>query len=198
MLRNGCQNQPRFHHREAIADANTRTTAKRQIGVAWNTFFPRRSEPLRIEALRIREEPWVMVKDVRADGDQAPFGDLITSDCHILDRLPCKTRGRWIKAKSLANDHFGIRQPRQIAHGCRTARKHKIEFGVTTVLSSANCRRMDKVMDYFAEVGVYSFRVNPLLFTVNFLRGAYLVNQSNPYRPHFNDIRIGVWYAFTH
>ena len=42
------------------------------------------------------------------------------------------------------------------------------------------------------------FRVNPLQFTVNFLRGAYLVNQSNPYRPNFNDIRIGVWYAFTH
>jgi len=42
------------------------------------------------------------------------------------------------------------------------------------------------------------FRVNPLQFTVNFLRGAYLVNQSNPYRANFNDIRIGVWYAFTH
>jgi len=42
------------------------------------------------------------------------------------------------------------------------------------------------------------FRVNPLQFTVNFLRGAYLVNQSNPYRPTFNDVRIGVWYAFTH
>ncbi|HEY2842739.1 MAG TPA: tetratricopeptide repeat protein [Bryobacteraceae bacterium] len=42
------------------------------------------------------------------------------------------------------------------------------------------------------------FRVSPLQFTVNFLRGAYLVNQSNPYRPNFNDVRIGVWYAFTH
>jgi Tfp pilus assembly protein PilF len=42
------------------------------------------------------------------------------------------------------------------------------------------------------------FRLNPLQFTVNFLRGAYLVNQSNPYRPNFNDVRIGVWYAFTH
>jgi len=41
------------------------------------------------------------------------------------------------------------------------------------------------------------FRVNPLQFTVNFLRGAYLVNASNPYRPNFNDVRIGVWYAFT-
>jgi Tfp pilus assembly protein PilF len=42
------------------------------------------------------------------------------------------------------------------------------------------------------------FRLNPLQLTVNFLRGAYLVNQSNPYRPNFNDVRIGVWYAFTH
>jgi Tfp pilus assembly protein PilF len=42
------------------------------------------------------------------------------------------------------------------------------------------------------------FRLNPLQFNVNFLRGAYLVNQSNPYRPNFNDVRIGVWYAFTH
>ncbi|MCU1337508.1 MAG: Tetratricopeptide domain protein [Bryobacterales bacterium] len=41
------------------------------------------------------------------------------------------------------------------------------------------------------------FRLNPLQFTVNFLRGTYLVNQSNPYRPNFNDVRIGVWYAFT-
>jgi len=41
------------------------------------------------------------------------------------------------------------------------------------------------------------FRLNPLQFTVNFLRGAYLVSQSNPYRPNFNDVRIGVWYAFT-
>jgi len=41
------------------------------------------------------------------------------------------------------------------------------------------------------------FRLNPLQFTVNFLRGAYLVNESNPYRPNFNDVRIGVWYAFS-
>ena len=41
------------------------------------------------------------------------------------------------------------------------------------------------------------FRLMPLQFTVNFLRGAYLVNQSNPYKPNFNDVRVGVWYAFT-
>ena len=40
-------------------------------------------------------------------------------------------------------------------------------------------------------------RAAPLLFSVNFLRGAYLVNAGNPRRPTFNDLRIGVWYAFT-
>jgi tetratricopeptide (TPR) repeat protein len=34
-------------------------------------------------------------------------------------------------------------------------------------------------------------------FSVNFLRGVYLLNQGNPYRPNYNDIRIGIWYAFS-
>ena len=32
---------------------------------------------------------------------------------------------------------------------------------------------------------------------VNVLRGAYLINAFNPRRPNFNDVRVGVWYAFT-
>jgi tetratricopeptide (TPR) repeat protein len=38
----------------------------------------------------------------------------------------------------------------------------------------------------------------PMIFSVNLLRGAYLINQGNPRGPNFNDVRIGVWYAFTH
>jgi hypothetical protein len=37
----------------------------------------------------------------------------------------------------------------------------------------------------------------PLLFSVNLLRGAYLVNAGNPRGPNFNDLQIGVWYAIT-
>ncbi len=37
----------------------------------------------------------------------------------------------------------------------------------------------------------------PLLFSVNVLRGVYLVNAGNPRGPNFNDLRIGVWYAFS-
>jgi len=37
----------------------------------------------------------------------------------------------------------------------------------------------------------------PLLFSIDALRGVYLVNQGNPRGPNFNDLRIGVWYAFS-
>jgi Tfp pilus assembly protein PilF len=40
-------------------------------------------------------------------------------------------------------------------------------------------------------------RAAPILFSVNLLRGAYLVNAGNPRGPNFNDVRIGVWYALT-
>jgi Tfp pilus assembly protein PilF len=39
--------------------------------------------------------------------------------------------------------------------------------------------------------------LGPLIFSVNALRGAYLVNQGNPRGPNFNDIRAGIWYSFS-
>jgi hypothetical protein len=33
--------------------------------------------------------------------------------------------------------------------------------------------------------------------TVNLLRGAYLINEGNPRRPNFTDLRMGFWYAFS-
>jgi hypothetical protein len=40
-------------------------------------------------------------------------------------------------------------------------------------------------------------RVGAILFSVDTLRGAYLVNAGNPHAPFYNDLRIGAWYAFT-
>ena len=37
----------------------------------------------------------------------------------------------------------------------------------------------------------------PVSFSVNAMRGVYLVNQGNPHGPNFNDVRVGIWYAFT-
>ncbi len=37
----------------------------------------------------------------------------------------------------------------------------------------------------------------PVQFSVSALRGAYLINRGNPRGPNFNDLRAGIWYAFT-
>ncbi len=62
--------------------------------------------------------------------------------------------------------------------------------------------RLHQYWANFAETGPglrFRFRNLPksLLFSVNFLRGAYLVNVDNPRRPNYFDLRIGIWYAFT-
>jgi Flp pilus assembly protein TadD len=37
-----------------------------------------------------------------------------------------------------------------------------------------------------------------MLFSVNLLRGVYTVNEGNPRKPNYFDVRAGFWYAFTH
>ena len=37
----------------------------------------------------------------------------------------------------------------------------------------------------------------PVQFSVSALRGDYLINRGNPRGPNFNDLRVGIWYAFT-
>ena len=42
-----------------------------------------------------------------------------------------------------------------------------------------------------------SFLPKSMFFTVNAMRGAYLINTGNPRGPNFNDFRAGFWYAFA-
>jgi Tfp pilus assembly protein PilF len=44
----------------------------------------------------------------------------------------------------------------------------------------------------------FQFARLPFVFSVNALRGAYLINTGNPRGPTFTDLRVGVWYAFSH
>ncbi len=37
-----------------------------------------------------------------------------------------------------------------------------------------------------------------LLLSINALRGMYLITNGNPHPPMYNDLRVGIWYAFTH
>ncbi len=67
---------------------------------------------------------------------------------------------------------------------------------------NATTDRLRQYWANYAETGPgfrFRFRNLPksLLFSVNFLRGAYLINLDNPHRPNFFDLRVGFWYAFT-
>jgi len=55
----------------------------------------------------------------------------------------------------------------------------------------------------FAEAGPgirfrWPWMPQSLLFSVNFLRGAYTIPQDGLRKPNFYDLRVGFWYAFTH
>jgi hypothetical protein len=39
--------------------------------------------------------------------------------------------------------------------------------------------------------------VRPLDFSINALRGVHLVNEGNPRRPNYYDLRIGLWYSMA-
>jgi Tfp pilus assembly protein PilF len=64
----------------------------------------------------------------------------------------------------------------------------------------------DRLRQYwanYAEIGPgLRFRFHNLpksmVFSVNFIRGVYTVNEYNPRRPNYYDLRAGFWYAFTH
>ncbi len=68
---------------------------------------------------------------------------------------------------------------------------------------NATVDRLQQYWANYAEIGPglrfrFSGLPKSMLFSVNFFRGAYLVNQDNPRRPNFFDLRAGFWYAFTH
>ena len=66
---------------------------------------------------------------------------------------------------------------------------------------NATADRLHQYWANYAETGPglrFRFRDLPksLLFSVNFLRGAYTINLDNPRRPNYFDLRVGIWYAF--
>jgi Tfp pilus assembly protein PilF len=68
---------------------------------------------------------------------------------------------------------------------------------------NATTDRLHQYWANFVETGPgVRFKMNGLpksmLFSINFLRGAYLINDGNPRRPNYFDLRAGFWYAFTH
>jgi Tfp pilus assembly protein PilF len=55
----------------------------------------------------------------------------------------------------------------------------------------------------FVETGPgVKFRLEQLpssvLFSINLMHGVYLINEGNPRRPNYNEVKVSVWYALSH
>ena len=88
--------------------------------------------------------------------------------------------------------------------GYTFSRSESLGFQAQIYLNyNATVDRLHQYWANYAEIGPglrfrFSGLPKSMLFSVNFLRGAYLINQDNPRRPNFFDLRAGFWYAFTH
>jgi Flp pilus assembly protein TadD len=88
--------------------------------------------------------------------------------------------------------------------GYTFSKSESLGFQIQLYLNyTATVDRLHQYWANYAEIGPglrfrFSGLPKSMLFSVNFLRGAYLINQDNPRRPNFFDLRAGFWYAFTH
>ncbi len=151
------------------------------------------------EAVMYREAPGQSrrtMPDYRGGVSYAKgLGNVLTSGSHGLF---AETNDDGIFVSRFSNDSFLYSQNRA---GYTLRESETLGFH-SQVLWNANVT-VDAEKQYwanFAETGPgvrFRFSGMPLLFSASLLRGAYLVNQGNPRRPNYNEVRVGVWYAFT-
>src|SRR5437867_6181809 len=96
--------------------------------MARNAILPAPSEALRVESFRVVEKARVALKGVRVDGNQTAFRNEIPADRDILDRFSGDTRSGRIQAHRFPNDHFGVRETRQIGRCWWAAVQHLMEL----------------------------------------------------------------------
>src|SRR5512145_3244511 len=98
MAGNRRQNQPRFHHGKAVADADARPTAKRQISVFVNLGLIFRAEPLWPENFRLIPPLRITMGEVAENADRRAFGDGIAANFGVFNGGTAKTVSRRIQS----------------------------------------------------------------------------------------------------
>ena len=153
------------------------------------------------EALMYREAPGQSrrtMPDYRGGVSYAKgLGNLLASGSHGLF---AETNDDGIFVSRFSNDSFLYSQNRA---GYTLREAEGLGGFHSQILWNANVTA-DAQRQYwanFVEAGPgvrFRFSGLPFLFSASLLRGAYLVNEGNPRRPNYNEIRVGLWYAFTH
>ena len=169
-------------------------------GLATRTFHGLRGWFEAGEALIYHETPSVrrrFMPDYRGGFSYAKgFGNLLTKGQHGLF---AETNLDGIFISRFSNDSLLYSQNRA-GYTLRSAETGGFH---TQLLWNANATA-DAQRQYWANYvetgpGVrFRFDNSPCLFSVSLLRGAYLFNEYNPRRPNYTEVRVGIWYAFTH
>src|SRR5205085_11606065 len=84
-LRERGQQKDSFHPGKRLADADTVTAAEWKIRKLRPPLLALRQPPIRIEPLRFRKEPRVMVQEVLRHEDDGPARNRVATDLDVVD-----------------------------------------------------------------------------------------------------------------
>jgi Flp pilus assembly protein TadD len=151
-----------------------------------------------VKYLTTRKDVGSMIPDYRGGIAYAKgFGHLLNSSRGLF----FENNEDGIYVSRFQNDLLFYTQNRS---GYTFSKSESLGFQAQLYLNyNATVDRLHQYWANYAEIGPglrfrFSGLPKSMLFSVNYLRGAYLVNQDNPRRPNFFDLRAGFWYAFTH
>src|SRR5438128_1093527 len=111
------EDQRHFCQREALADADTRTIAKRHVGVARSLCNLRGREVVRVEFQWVLPESRMPVERIGAPEDHRFRWNTVTAHLIIMDRTTHELPGWRVETQGFIKHHTCIGQLRKIV--CR-------------------------------------------------------------------------------
>src|SRR6266516_6312215 len=86
-----------LHHSKMIANADTRTSSKRQVGVARKTLFILWCEALRVKLFRLREVVWATMQCIGANHHVPVLRDKVAIYVNSVQCCPRYPVGRRVE-----------------------------------------------------------------------------------------------------
>ncbi len=117
LLRDGGKKQCGFHHGEGTADAQAGPAAEGEIGELGQALLEFLRPALRMEALGLVKIARVAVHNPLAHDDARPPRHRVPANLVTLRRDASNDISGRVQAQRFLDDHFGIRQARQVRDG---------------------------------------------------------------------------------
>ena len=117
MLGHRRENQNSFHHGEAAANADARTTAERHVGKAWQMLGEVAVPPLRQKVEWMIEESGVAVHHPRASEDRRACRDGISADLAGFESFSSQCLGGRVEPQGFCDNPLRMMQSADVGDG---------------------------------------------------------------------------------